>query len=162
MATVTVGVANFKKTIGEGIVLLDVWASWCPPCRAFGPVFEAASEQNPGIVFGKLNTEDEPELAAQLRIRAIPTVLGFKEGNLVFARPGFLPRRALPLTPDHARLGWPTWWRMLWFLALASIVLASSVSIGPGAKIAPHRRWKQSVHTFTWGAGLAAMKENRR
>ena len=95
MATVTVGVANFKKTIGEGIVLLDVWASWCPPCRAFGPVFEAASEQYPAIVFGKLNSDEEPELAARFGIRAIPTVLGFKEGNLVFARPGFLPRPAL-------------------------------------------------------------------
>jgi hypothetical protein len=74
----------------------------------------------------------------------------------------FLPRRPHPLTPDHAPLGCPGWWRTLWFLTLASIVLASSVSIGPGARIAPHRRWERSVHTFTWGAGLAAMKENRR
>jgi thioredoxin 1 len=92
MATATVGLENFEKTIGEGIVLLDVWAPWCLPCRAFGRVFEAASEQNPDIVFGKLNTEEEPELAARLRIRAIPTVLAFKKGNLVFARPGFLSR----------------------------------------------------------------------
>jgi thioredoxin 1 len=95
MATVTVGLESFEKTIGKGIVLLDVWASWCPPCRAFGPVFEAASEQYPAIVFGKLNSDEEPELAARFGIRAIPTVLAFKEGNLVFARPGFLPRRAL-------------------------------------------------------------------
>jgi hypothetical protein len=74
----------------------------------------------------------------------------------------FLPRRPVHLTPDHAPLGWPSWWRTLWFLSLASIVLASSVSIGPGVKITPHRRWKQCVHTFTWGAGLAAMKQNRR
>jgi thioredoxin len=95
MAMVTVGLETFEKTIGKGIVLLDAWASWCPPCQAFGPVFEAASEQNPDVVFGKLNTEEEPELAARLRIRAIPTVLAYKEGNLVFARPGFLSRPAL-------------------------------------------------------------------
>ena len=95
MATVTVGLESFEKTIGKGIVLLDVWASWCPPCRAFGPVFEAASEQYPAIVFGKLNSDEEPELAARFGIRAIPTVLAFKEGTPVFARPGFLPRRAL-------------------------------------------------------------------
>jgi thioredoxin 1 len=90
MKTVKVGLENFEQTIGGGIVLLDVWASWCPPCRAFAPVFEAAAERHPDIVFGKVNTEEEPELAAQLRIRSIPTVMAFKEGVLVFAQPGFL------------------------------------------------------------------------
>jgi hypothetical protein len=74
----------------------------------------------------------------------------------------FLPRRPVTLTPDHARLGWFPWWRSVWFLALLSIVLASSVSIGPGLTIALHNRWKESVHTFTWGAGKEAMKQNRR
>jgi len=95
MATITVRLESFQQTIGKGIVLLDVWASWCPPCRAFSPVFEAASERHPDIVFGKLNTEEESELAAQLRIRAIPTVLAFKEGILVFAQPGLLSRPVL-------------------------------------------------------------------
>jgi thioredoxin 1 len=90
MKTIKVGLENFEQTIGGGIVLLDVWASWCPPCRAFAPVFEAAAERHPDIVFGKVNTEEEPELAAQLRIRSIPTVMAFKEGVLVFAQPGFL------------------------------------------------------------------------
>jgi thioredoxin 1 len=90
MKTVKVGLENFQQTIAGGIVLLDVWASWCPPCRAFSPVFEAAAERHPDIVFGKVNTEEEPELAAQLRIRAIPTVIAFKEGVLLFAQPGFL------------------------------------------------------------------------
>jgi hypothetical protein len=74
----------------------------------------------------------------------------------------WLPRRSIALSPDHATLGWPPWWRTPWFLALASIVLVSSVSIGPGGRFGLHDRWKRSVHTFTWGAGEAARKENRR
>ena len=104
MATVTVGLENLEKTIEKGIVLLDVWASWCPPCRTFGPVFEAASEQNPDIVFGKLNSDEEPELATRFQIRAIPTVLAFKDGNLVFVRPAYLPRRALDSLIDVLRM----------------------------------------------------------
>ena len=90
MRTVKVGLENFQQTIQGGIVLLDIWASWCPPCRVFAPVFEAAAERHPDIVFGKVNTEDEPELAAQLRVRSIPTVMAFKEGIRVFSQPGFL------------------------------------------------------------------------
>jgi hypothetical protein len=74
----------------------------------------------------------------------------------------FFPRRPVASTPDHATLRWPSRWRTLWFLSLALIVLGSSVSIGPGGKVALHHRWKNGVHKFTWGAGLAAMKENRR
>ncbi len=73
-----------------------------------------------------------------------------------------LPRRLFALSPDHAPLDWPSWWRRAGLLALVSIVLASLVSIGPGFKIALQDRWKKSVHTFTWGAGEAARKENRR
>jgi hypothetical protein len=74
----------------------------------------------------------------------------------------FLARRPRPLSADHVMLGWPPRWRTLWFLALASIVLASTLAIGPGPRLSPNNRWRQSVHTFTWGAGKEAMKHNRR
>ena len=103
MATVTVELKNFRKTTEKGIVLLDAWASWCPPCRVFSPVFEAASERHPDIVFGKVNTEEESELAEELRIRAIPTVLAFKEGKLVLAQPGYLSPAVLEAFIEKVR-----------------------------------------------------------
>ena len=96
MATQTLTAADFGTTISEHpIVLVDFWASWCGPCRMFAPVYEAASEQHPDIVFGKVDTEAEQQLAAAARITSIPTLMAFRGGILVFSQPGALPAAGL-------------------------------------------------------------------
>src|SRR3954451_12327707 len=96
MATIALGAANFEATVtGHNIVLVDFWAGWCGPCRQFAPVFEQASEQHPDIVFAKVDTEAEQALAAAAQITSIPTLMAFKEGNLVFSQPGALPTALL-------------------------------------------------------------------
>ena len=91
MATREITLETIETTINEsGIVLLDFWAAWCGPCRMFGPVFEKSSEEHPDIVFGKIDTEAQQQLAAGFRIPSIPTLMAFRDGILVFSQPGAL------------------------------------------------------------------------
>lgn len=96
MSTVTLTKDTIDDVIaGDGITLVDWWAEWCGPCRQFAPVFEAASEQHTDVVFGKIDTEDQQELAAAAQITSIPTLMAFRDGVLVYAQPGALPAAAL-------------------------------------------------------------------
>lgn len=104
MATTELTVDNFNSTIeNNDIVLLDFWADWCAPCKMFAPVFEKAAETNSDVVFGKIDTEQQQELAAAFQIRSIPTLMAFREKVLVFSQPGALNGSQLDQVIDAVR-----------------------------------------------------------
>ena len=96
MATVELTKDNFEQTVnGNPIVIVDFWAPWCGPCRGFAPVFEKASESHPDVVFAKVNSDEQQELAGAFNIRSIPTLMVFREKVILFQQAGALPGQAL-------------------------------------------------------------------
>ena len=104
MATVELTKENFEKTVSENpMVIVDFWAPWCGPCRGFAPVFEKASETHQDVVFAKVNTDEQQELAGAFDIRSIPTLMVFREKVILFQQPGALPGAALEQVITQAK-----------------------------------------------------------
>jgi thioredoxin 1 len=104
MATVEITKDNFEAIVTKNtMVILDFWASWCGPCKAFAPAFEAASEKYPDVVFGKVNTEEQQELAGHFQIRSIPNVMLFREQVVLFSQPGAMPAAGIDSVIEQAR-----------------------------------------------------------
>ena len=107
MAAIELTTDNFKETIdgngGKATVIVDFWAPWCAPCRGFAPTFEAASEKHPDVIFAKVNTEEQQELAGAFNIRSIPTLMVFREQVIIYAEAGALPAAAFDQLIDQVK-----------------------------------------------------------
>jgi len=104
MATVDVTKENFEEIVTKNsMVILDFWAAWCGPCKAFAPAFEAASEKYPDVVFGKINTEEQQELAGHFQIRSIPNVMLFRDQIVLFSQPGAMPAPGIDSVIEQAK-----------------------------------------------------------
>jgi len=104
MATIELNATNFSDTINNNdFVIVDFWAPWCGPCRSFAPIYEELSEQHPDIVFAKVNTEEQQELAAHFQIRSIPTLMLFREQIILYSEAGALPKQGMQQLINDAK-----------------------------------------------------------
>jgi thioredoxin 1 len=104
MAVIELTKENFEQVVTSNpTVVVDFWAPWCGPCRGFAPVFERVAEANPDVVFAKVNTDEEQEIAGHFQIRSIPTLMVFRDSIIVFSQPGALPQNALEQVVEKAK-----------------------------------------------------------